>query len=67
MIKPRSSKPSAAPDAPGSTSERKASELSTAIGDELRALYDSVATEPIPDKFRALIEELERKSGKTRS
>jgi hypothetical protein len=38
--------------------------LGTEIGRELRALYDRVVAEPVPDKLRQLLDELERKSGK---
>jgi Anti-sigma factor NepR len=32
------------------------------IGEKLRAYYDHVASEPVPDRFAALLEELEAKS-----
>ncbi len=65
MIKLRPRRPSVTPGAPGSsTSGRKGSELGAEIGRELRALFDSVVAEPVPDAFRQLLDELERKSGK---
>ncbi|HTZ70491.1 MAG TPA: NepR family anti-sigma factor [Acetobacteraceae bacterium] len=32
------------------------------LGRQLRALYDEVASQPVPDRFVKLIEELERRS-----
>jgi hypothetical protein len=65
MIKLRSRRPLAKPADPGrAASEVRGSEIGTAIGRELKALFDNVAAEPIPDKFRQLLDELERKSGK---
>jgi hypothetical protein len=37
------------------------------IGRELRVMFDDVVAEPIPDKFRALLEELERSKPKPKS
>ena len=34
------------------------------IGDQLRAVYDEVLKEPVPDRFVKLLEELERKAAK---
>lgn len=36
--------------------------LTTAIGQQLKRLYEDVAQEPIPDRFVSLLEELEKKS-----
>lgn len=36
-------------------------DLQAHIGRQLRAVYDEVVNEPVPDKFRRLLEELERK------
>ncbi len=36
-------------------------ELQAHIGRQLRAVYDEVAREPVPDRFLKLLEELERK------
>ena len=54
--------PDATPETPRSP---EASELGDAVGRGLKNLFDSVAAEPLPDKLRQLIEELERKSGET--
>lgn len=35
------------------------------IGRELRALFQSVVAEPVPEKFRELLEQLERKQSKS--
>lgn len=37
------------------------------IGRELRAMFDDVVAEPIPEKLRALLEELERSKTKPES
>ncbi|MFZ1104778.1 MAG: NepR family anti-sigma factor [Hyphomicrobiaceae bacterium] len=72
MIKPppqpRSDTP---PDDPGTGAESapfgsKGSEIGDAIGRQLKTLFDDVAAEPVPDKLRELLEELERTSGKTK-
>ena len=34
------------------------------IGSQLKQMYDEVVEEPVPDKLRALLDELERKQGK---
>jgi hypothetical protein len=34
------------------------------IGRQLRAIFDEVTSQPVPDKFLKLLEELERKSTK---
>jgi hypothetical protein len=41
--------------------DRKAAELSEHIGKELRAMFQDVVAEPVPEKFQKLLEELERK------
>lgn len=38
--------------------------VSEHIGRELRAMFDGVVAEPVPEKFRELLEELERKKPK---
>jgi hypothetical protein len=38
-------------------------ELGNQIGHKLRAMFDGVLAEPVPEKFRALLDELERRSG----
>ena len=59
--------PTAAPRAgkprkPEATS--KGSELGDQIGHKLKAMFKDVVAEPVPEKFRQLLEELERTSGK---
>jgi hypothetical protein len=39
-------------------------DLQAHIGRQLRAVYDEVASEAVPDRFLKLIEELERKEAK---
>ena len=36
-----------------------------AIGNRLRALYDEVAQEPVPDRFHALLARLDQESSET--
>jgi hypothetical protein len=36
-------------------------ELQAHIGRQLRAVYDEIAHQPVPDRFMKLLEELERK------
>lgn len=38
--------------------------LSDHIGRELRAMFDDVVAEPVPERFQQLLEELERKQSK---
>ena len=52
--------PQAAPEAGAGAA--KAVEIGERIGLELRAMFEDVVAEPVPEKFRALLEELERKS-----
>jgi hypothetical protein len=42
-----------------------AAELGDQIGHRLRDMFNDVVTEAVPEKFRQLLEELERKSSKT--
>ena len=35
------------------------------IGRQLKAMFDEVVTQPVPDKLRRLLEDLERKQSKT--
>lgn len=37
--------------------------LQTQLGAQLRRIYDEVLSEPIPDRFRALIDALDNKAG----
>jgi hypothetical protein len=65
MIKPLAPEPSATPSAASKSSvaESKGAEISNQIGRKLRAMFDDVVAEPVPEKFHKLLEELERKSG----
>jgi hypothetical protein len=47
-------------------SESKSGEVADAIGRQLRSLYDDIAAEPVSDRLRQLIDELERKSDETK-
>jgi hypothetical protein len=71
MIKPssgdsgdKSPDGSADPPKKHNRSEPNTSDVSDAIKRRLKDLFDKVATEPVPDKHRKLLEELEQKSGK---
>jgi hypothetical protein len=67
MVKQRPQRPLASPS-PATRRRGKgptAAELGEQIGHELRAMFNDVVTEPVPEKFRVLLEELERKSSKT--
>jgi hypothetical protein len=72
MIKPPPQPPSDTPPDDPETGARsapsgaKGREIGDAIGRQLRTLFDDVAAEPVPDKLRELLDELERKSGKTK-
>lgn len=52
--------PGGAEPPPGAASE---TENSDQIGAELRRLYDDVANEPLPDRFRDLLDRLKKESG----
>jgi hypothetical protein len=57
----------AAPAAPQPGADKgdvPAPEVGDRIGRELRAMFADVVAEPVPDKIRALLEELERQSRK---
>jgi hypothetical protein len=66
MIKPltrrTSDTPPAAPDETGA--KPKGDEINERIGRDLRAMFDHVVAEPVPEKFRELLDELERRSRK---
>jgi anti-sigma factor NepR-like protein len=51
--------PPAAPGAPAGSDFA----LHEHIGRQLRGIFDEVVTQPVPDKFRKLLDELERKQG----
>jgi hypothetical protein len=40
-------------------------ELQAHIGRQLRAVYDKVVNEPVPDRFLRLLETLEREQART--
>jgi hypothetical protein len=73
MIKQRTYRSSATQT--GSTAATQADESTTEkveatgvgvgnqIGQKLRAMFEGVVAEPVPEKFRALLDELERRSG----
>jgi Anti-sigma factor NepR len=42
----------------------KAGQLNEHIGKELRAMFDDVVAEPVPDRFRQLLDALEQKQAK---
>jgi hypothetical protein len=51
---------------PGSQKEAKPAllpQLQDHIGRQLRAVYDDVLQQPVPDRFRELMEKLDRASG----
>jgi hypothetical protein len=66
MVKPRARRPSPTPPqaARDPAEELPAAEIGRQIGEKLRAMFDDVVTEPVPERFRRLLEELERKSSK---
>ena len=33
------------------------------IGDQLRAMYDELMQQPVPDRFKELLEQLDKKNG----
>ena len=45
----------------GAGEARMAGELQGYIGRQLRAVYDEIVNEPVPDRFVQLLEELEKK------
>jgi Anti-sigma factor NepR len=66
MIKPLPPAPSDTPSAApkkSSAAEPKGAEISNQIGGKLRAMFDDVVAEPVPERFHKLLEELQRKSG----
>jgi len=48
--------------APG---EPFSSDVQSQIGRQLRAIYDGVVAQPVPDRFLELLNELEQRSGRT--
>ena len=51
----------------GSDNPPAASRIGDHIGKELRAMFDDVVSEPVPEKFQNLLDELERKQSKSKS
>jgi hypothetical protein len=43
---------------------KKAEELTAHIGRELRVMFEDVVSEPVPERFRDLLDELEQKKAK---
>ena len=48
--------------APAADANAPASPIHEYIGRKLKGMFDEVVSEPVPDKLRALLDELERKS-----
>lgn len=42
----------------------KAAQVNEHIGKELRSMFDDVVAEPVPDRFRELLDQLEQKQSK---
>jgi hypothetical protein len=61
---PNSPELSPGPDGDFAPGVRMEPDLQAHIGRQLRAVYDEVVNEPVPDKFVRLLEELERKQAK---
>ena len=57
---PRTDKPAASQRAPDPVFP-----MHEHIGRQLKAMFDEVVTQPVPDKLRKLLEDLERKQSKT--
>jgi hypothetical protein len=59
--------PESPPTLPSVAEERAQSpayDIARQIGEKLRTMFDGVLTEPVPDRFRRLLQELERTSSK---
>ncbi len=63
MSKRKDQQPSTAGQ-PGKPPKGEEFVLHEHIGSRLKAMFDEVVEEPVPDKLRALLEELERKQPK---
>jgi Anti-sigma factor NepR len=50
-----------------SGAEAKRISMHDLVGEKLRAYYDQVASEPVPDRFEQLLKQLEAKSKKEKS
>jgi anti-sigma factor NepR-like protein len=60
---PRSDKQKAEPRT--GEGQAKGAELGEQIGHTLKAMFEDVVAEPVPEKFRQLLEQLERKPDKS--
>jgi hypothetical protein len=65
--KPILDKPGKRSEMGPSQGESQGAELGEQIGSKLKSMFEDVVAEPVPEKFRQLLEELERKSGKPKS
>lgn len=63
MTEPESDPPCGTQEGVGKA--EKPEQLHEHIGRKLRTMFDDVVAEPIPDKFRELLEDLERKKPKS--
>lgn len=45
------------------TDRKKSRKTAEWIGEQLREFYDSTASEPVPERFRDLLRQLDEKSG----
>jgi hypothetical protein len=52
------------PERPGKDEPDTPFPVHAHIGRQLRAIFDEVVTQPVPDRFRELLEQLERKQSK---
>jgi hypothetical protein len=59
--RPKMHSPSAKPDKPNA---RLGRDVQTKIGQQLRAMYDEVVSEGVPDRFVDLLRKLEKRSDK---
>jgi hypothetical protein len=57
----RKQAPNMTPEQADMPKARLEADLQAHIGRQLRAVYDEVVSEPVPYRFRKLLEELERK------
>jgi Anti-sigma factor NepR len=52
-------------DAPKGPAAEEAFAIQGHIGRQLRGIFEDVVAEPVPERFRKLLEELSRKQGKS--
>jgi Anti-sigma factor NepR len=64
MVKPSAQQPSSTAPSPSKkrVGHATAAGVGAQIGAKLKAMFDGVLAEPVPDKFLMLLDELERKS-----